>query len=132
MVFLSTFSRQALQLPYQLSWTLPSNRFLRSLRYHHITGVKFQSIENESRISLPCPFKETEAISALKATEAGAVAALTDLRHGPEKESIMIGFKRAATSLFAAYTSTIDGMGKGDSNVKSKLIGISQKDKARL
>ena len=100
--------------------------------YDHITGVKFQSIEEEARISLPCSFKETEAVSALKAVEAGAVAALTDLRYGLEKRSIMIDFERAATFLFAAYISTIDGMGKGDPNVKSKLIGISRKDKARL
>ena len=100
--------------------------------YDHVTDVKFHSTEEEGSVSLPCSFKETEAVSALKAVEAGAVATLTDLRYGPEKRSIMIDFERAATFLFAAYMSTIDGMGKGDPSVKSKLIGISRKDKARF
>ena len=90
-----------------------------------ITGVSFQSIEGEGRISLPCPFKETEAVSALKAVEAGAIAALTDLRYGYKERSITVDLERAATFLFAAYVSTLDGMGKGDPNAKSKLIGAS-------
>lgn len=89
----------------------------------HVGQVTFHSAERESRISLPCPFKETEAVSALKAVEAGAVAALTDLRHGKQSRKISIDFERAACFLFAAYISTIDGMGKGNPNVKSKLIG---------
>lgn len=88
-----------------------------------IEDVNFKSIEGEGRISLPTPFKETEAVSALKAVEGSAIAALTDLRHGHQKRSITVDFERAATFLFAAYISTVDGMGKGDPNVKSKLIG---------
>ena len=92
--------------------------------YDYIKRVRFHSVEGEGRISLPCPFKETEAVSALKAVEAAAVAALTDLRYGHEERNITIDFERAATFLFAAYISTVDGMGKGDPNVKAKLPGI--------
>ena len=88
-----------------------------------VDKVGFRSIEKEGRISLPCPFKETEANSALKAVEAGAVAALTDLRYGQSDRTISVDFERAACFLFAAYISTVDGMGKADPNVKSKLIG---------
>jgi len=90
-----------------------------------IKKVNFCSNDGEERISLPCPFKETEAVSALKAVEAGAVAAFTDLRYGHKDRMITIDLERAATFLFAAYISTVDGMGKGDPKVKSKLIGTS-------
>jgi len=92
---------------------------------YHAKKVNFCSIDGEGRISLPCPVKETEAVSALKAVEAGAIAALTDLRYDHQDRNITLDLERAATFLFAAYISTVGGMGKGDPNVKSKLIGIS-------
>ena len=85
--------------------------------------VKFHSIEGDGRISTPCPFKETEAVSALKAVEAAFVAAIADLRCGAEARKITIDFERAVCFLFAAYICEIDGMNKAHPNVKSKLIG---------
>lgn len=94
----------------------------------YINNVRFRSIEGEGRISLPCPLKETEAVSALKSVEASAIAALADLRYGYQDRSITIDFERAAVFLFAAYISTVDGMGKGEPKVKSKLPGKLRKD----
>lgn len=74
-------------------------------------------------IGLPSPLKKIEAITALKAVEASTVAAIADLRFGMEKRNIKTGVERATCFLFAAYLSTVDGMAKGDSNVKSKLKG---------
>ena len=85
--------------------------------------VEFYSVEGDARISTPCPFKETEAVSALKAVEAAFVAAITDLRYGAEARKITIDFERAVCFLFAAYICEIDGMNKAHPNVKSKLIG---------
>ncbi|KAL8783089.1 MAG: hypothetical protein Q9195_009495 [Heterodermia aff. obscurata] len=84
--------------------------------------VKFHSIDGDGRISTPCPFKETEAVSALKAVEAASVAALVDLRYGAEARKITIDFERAVCFLFAAYICEIDGMNKAHPDVKSKLI----------
>ena len=91
-------------------------------RARHVT---FHSIEGDGRISTPCPFKETEAVSALKAVEAAALATIADLKYGTEKRSITVDFERAACFLFAAYICEIDGMNKAHPNVKSKLIGTS-------
>ena len=85
--------------------------------------VKFHSIEGDGRLSIPCPFKETEAVSALKAVEAAFVAAIADLRYGAEARKITIDFERALCFLFAAYICEIDGMSKAHPDVKSKLIG---------
>lgn len=85
--------------------------------------VKFHSIEGDGRISTPCPFKETEAVSALKAVEAASVAAIADLRYGAESRKITIDLERAICFLFAAYICEIDGMNKAHPDVKSKLIG---------
>lgn len=88
-------------------------------------AVTFHSIEGNGRISTPCPFKETEAVSALKAVEAAAIARIADVRYGVEDRNIMVDFERAACFLFAAYICEIDGMNKAHPNVKSKLLGDS-------
>ena len=85
--------------------------------------VKFHSVEGDGRISTPCPFKETEAVSALKAVEAAFIAAIADQRYRAEARKITIDFERAVCFLFAAYLCEIDGMNKAHPNVKSKLIG---------
>ena len=85
--------------------------------------VKFHSIEGDGRISTPCPFKETEAVSALKAVEAAFVAAIADIRYAAEARKITVDFERAVCFLFAAYICEIDGMNKAHPDVKSKLIG---------
>ena len=89
----------------------------------HLRGMSFESESHGDDIGLPCPLKETEAVTALKAVEASTVAAITDLRFGMYKRDIKISIERATCFLFAAYLSTVDGMAKGDPNAKSKLKG---------
>lgn len=90
---------------------------------NHLRDVTFESKGHGDVIGLPCPLKETEAVTALKAVEASTIAAITDLRFGMDKRDITISVERATCFLFAAYLSTVDGMAKGDPNVKSKLKG---------
>lgn len=71
----------------------------------------------------PCPFKETEATSALKAVEAGMAAAIANLIYGEKERKITVDLDRASSFLFSAYLSTVDGMNKAHPNVKSKLKG---------
>ncbi|KAF6237121.1 hypothetical protein HO173_004589 [Letharia columbiana] len=88
---------------------------------NHLRDMTFESKGHGDVIGLPCPLKETEAVTALKAVEASTIAAITDLRFGMDKRDIRISVERATCFLFAAYLSTVDGMAKGDPNVKSKL-----------
>ncbi|CAF9916540.1 MAG: hypothetical protein ALECFALPRED_010783 [Alectoria fallacina] len=90
---------------------------------NHLRGMSFESESHGDDIGLPCPLKETEAVTALKAVEASTVAANTDLRFGMDKRDIKLSIERATCFLFAAYLSTVDGMAKGDPNAKSKLKG---------
>ena len=46
--------------------------------------VVFELNGRRDQIGLPCPFKETEAISALKAVGAGLVVTIIDLTDGHE------------------------------------------------
>lgn len=71
----------------------------------------------------PCPFKETEATSALKAVEAGMAAAIANLIYGEKDRQITVDLDRASSFLFSAYLSTVDGMNKAHPDVKSKLKG---------
>ncbi|KAI9737486.1 MAG: hypothetical protein M1834_009641 [Cirrosporium novae-zelandiae] len=70
----------------------------------------------------PCPFKETETAAALKSVEACAAAAIAELRF-PEVKSpkVEVDLYRTTCFLASAYLCTIDGMHKGDPNVKHKL-----------
>ncbi|CAG8976807.1 hypothetical protein HYALB_00012513 [Hymenoscyphus albidus] len=104
---------------------------------HQVENVRLTSTStsNGSKIYFPCPFKETEAIIALKSLEAGVVAALAETQGGDnvsngdvevegkahKKRSIAINMELAATFLFSTYITTIAGMGKQDPEVKAKL-----------
>lgn len=57
----------------------------------------------------PVPFKETEAVSALKAVEAGIAAGIADLRYGEQKRNITVDLERASCFLFSSYLVTIGG-----------------------
>ena len=74
-------------------------------------------------IYFPVPFKETETAAALKAFEASAVSALADLKYGPQDRKITINLDRTTRFLFQAYLATVDGLGKLDKGVQSKLKG---------
>ena len=90
----------------------------------HAQAAVFKSNGQEDQTAFPCPLKETEAISALKAVEAGVLAAVADLQDGREARRISLNVERAVCSLFAAYLSMIDDMWKGDLDVKTKLKGV--------
>lgn len=86
--------------------------------------VVFELNGRRDQIGLPCPFKETEAISALQAVEADLVATITNLKDGHEARRISLNVERSACSLFAVYLSAIEGMFKGDPNMRVKLNGL--------
>ena len=90
-----------------------------------VHDVTFDVANNGDNICLPCPFKETEAISALKAVEAGTVVAIANLRYGEKRRKVAVDVERATCFLFAAYLSTIGGLGKQDPMVKSLLKGTT-------
>ncbi|GME28013.1 CoA-transferase family III [Neofusicoccum parvum] len=69
----------------------------------------------------PCPFKETETTSALKAVEAGMAAAIADLVYGEKERKVTVDLDRASSFLFSAYLSTVGGMNKAHPKVKSIL-----------
>lgn len=89
----------------------------------HLDKVSFGTCSDGYKIYFPCPFKENEAAAALKAVEAGVVAAISDLRYGPQKRKIDVNLEKTAAFLFSTYIATIGGLGKGDPGVKSKLKG---------
>ncbi|KAF2092152.1 alpha-methylacyl-CoA racemase [Saccharata proteae CBS 121410] len=85
-----------------------------------IAQTEFTTINTGSPY-FPCPFKETEATSALKAVEAGMAASIANLIYGEKKRKVTVDLDRASAFLFSAYLSTVGGMNKGDPNVKSLL-----------
>lgn len=89
----------------------------------HIPDVTFSAPKDADVVSLPCPFKETEALAVLKAVEACAAAAIADLRYSPRRRRIDIDLERATCFLFSAYVSTVDGLDKSNPNVKPILKG---------
>jgi len=91
------------------------------LRY--IDDVILVTATDGSQIYFPCPFKETEAIVALKSIEACVVAAIANVRFGEQKRSIEIDLEKTAAFLFSTYKATIGGLGKQDPNAKAKLKG---------
>jgi hypothetical protein len=89
----------------------------------HLKNVVFSSTTTGDCLYFPCPFKETEAASALKAVEASAVAAIADFRFGQAQRKIDVNLEKTAAFLFSTYIATIGGLGKQDPSVKSKLRG---------
>ena len=72
--------------------------------------------------AIPSPWKEAEAITALKALEASLAIALGRLRY-PElgEQTAEIDSDHATAFLFMSYLSTLDGFGKWDKRVVPKL-----------
>ena len=87
----------------------------------HIKDVVLTTSTDGTRIYFPCPFKEAEAIVALKTVEASAVAAIADLRYGEQKRKIEVNLEQTACFLFSTYIATIGGLWKQDPDVTSKL-----------
>jgi hypothetical protein len=83
-----------------------------------IDGVGFKN-QNQSLPLFPCPFKETEAIGALKSVEAGLAAAIADSIHGRKRQrKTEVDLGLASCFLFSTYLATIGGYGKADPRSK--------------
>lgn len=87
----------------------------------HIAKVEF-STANTGSPYFPTPLKQTEAISALKAVEAGVASAIADLS-GASARSINVDLERATAFLFSTYLATVDGLDKSNPQVKKLLKG---------
>jgi hypothetical protein len=85
----------------------------------HIANVKF-STANTGSPYFPSPLKQTEAISALKAVEAGVASAIADLQDAQRPRSIAVDLERATAFLFSTYLATVGGFDK--SNPKAKRL----------
>jgi hypothetical protein len=88
----------------------------------HITSVDF-STANTGSPYFPSPLKQTEAISALKAVEAGVASSIADLKDGSTGRSINVDLERATAFLFSTYLATVGGMDKANPKVKKLLKG---------
>src|ERR1700761_6416602 len=71
-----------------------------------IGKVDFKSI-NDGSPYFPCPLKETEAISALKAVEAGVAASIANLVFGGKERLMTVDVERATCFLFSASLCTV-------------------------
>jgi hypothetical protein len=90
----------------------------------HISKIHF-STANTGSPYFPSPLKQTEAITALKAVEAGVASAIADLREEPKSRSIDVDLERATAFLFSTYLATVGGMDKANPKVKKLLKGKS-------
>jgi hypothetical protein len=88
----------------------------------HINKVDF-STANTGSPYFPSPLKQTEAISALKAVEAGVAASIADLKDASINRSINVDLERATAFLFSTYLATVGGMDKANPKVKKLLKG---------
>lgn len=91
----------------------------------HIEHVQF-STANTGSPYFPSPLKQTEAISALKAVEAGVASAIADLQHGQASRSIVVDVERATAFLFSTYLATVGGFDKSNPRAKELLKGQPQ------
>jgi hypothetical protein len=88
----------------------------------HIASVEF-STANTGSPYFPSPLKQTEAISALKAVEAGVASSIADLKDGSTTRSINVDMERATAFLFSTYLATVGGMDKANPMAKKLLKG---------
>jgi hypothetical protein len=86
----------------------------------HLENFSLGTYSGDQTIYFPCPFKETEAAAALKAS---TVAAIADLRYGPQNRKIRINLQKTAVFLFSIYLATLSGFSKAALGAKSKLKG---------
>jgi len=78
---------------------------------------------NTSYPDFPCPFKETEAIGALKAVEGGIAAAIANLRYGAQARTVTVDLGRASCFLFSTYVAAVGGYDKGNPKSRTLLKG---------
>ena len=88
----------------------------------HIANIKFTTANTGSPY-FPSPLKQTEAISALKAVEAGVASAIADLHNDRKDRHIAVDLERATAFLFSTYLTTVGGLDKSNPKVKKLLKG---------
>jgi hypothetical protein len=81
--------------------------------------VKF--VSDYDQVYFPIPFKETETAAALKAVEGSVACLLADLKYGKQERTLSVSLEKTTNFLFQAYLATVDGLGKLDPAIKSKL-----------
>ncbi|ORY02291.1 alpha-methylacyl-CoA racemase [Clohesyomyces aquaticus] len=86
----------------------------------HIAKAHFETANTGSPY-FPSPLKQTEAISSLKAVEAGIAAAIAELSDKREERDITVDLERASAFLFSTYLATVGGLAKGNPKVKAFL-----------
>ncbi|KAF1979420.1 alpha-methylacyl-CoA racemase [Bimuria novae-zelandiae CBS 107.79] len=87
----------------------------------HVARAHF-STANTGSPYFPSPLKQTEAISALKAVEAGVASAIADLRNDTVLgRRINVDLERASAFLFSTYLATVGGFDKAHPKVKKFL-----------
>ncbi|KAG7664326.1 uncharacterized protein J8A68_002145 [[Candida] subhashii] len=74
--------------------------------------IKFYN--ERKNLSVPCPLKQTEMISALKALEATVALAISEERYGKTEDQCKIDLQHALLFLFSTYCSSVNGFFKGD------------------
>ncbi|KAF2432134.1 alpha-methylacyl-CoA racemase [Tothia fuscella] len=85
-----------------------------------ILDVKFTSTNTGTPI-FPCPFKETEAVGALKAVEAGIALSIANLSLEARERKATVDLERASAFLFSTYLATIGGYDKASTQSKALL-----------
>lgn len=88
----------------------------------HIANANFTTANTGSPY-FPSPLKQTEAISALKAVEAGVASAIADLQDGQRTRNITVDLERATAFLFSTYLATVGGFDKSHPKAKTLLKG---------
>ncbi|KAF2455789.1 CoA-transferase family III domain-containing protein [Lineolata rhizophorae] len=91
----------------------------------YVANVDFKTT-NDGTPYFPTPFKQTEAISALKALEAAMAGLIADTQEGSEngkkgQRKMTVDLERATCFMFSAYLCTVRGLNKADPDVKSCL-----------
>lgn len=86
----------------------------------NIARVNFTTANTGSPY-FPSPLKQTEAISALKAVEAGVATTIAHLQDGSTERRITVDLERASAFLFSTYLTTVGGMDKAHPKVKKFL-----------
>lgn len=88
--------------------------------HQHVANITFLTANTGSPY-FPSPLKQTEAISALKAVEAGMAATIADLKEASQGREINVHLERASAFLFSTYLATVGGMDKAHPKVKKLL-----------
>ncbi|KAK4238150.1 CoA-transferase family III domain-containing protein [Achaetomium macrosporum] len=77
--------------------------------------------EKGDAVHFPTPLREQEAVTAIKALEACAAAAIATLRYGTDVRKIQIDVDKVSAFLMSAYVTTLDGMDKADARTKDRI-----------